>query len=86
MLTINLKDLDDDDPEALLYKLQALRKAGLRVSLQIKGDREQASQLFTQLSVWYGMNTAAQRRLLWSFVPASLGSLLAIWLGILLWV
>ena len=85
MMTINLKDLDDA-PEELLIKLQALRKAGLRVSLQIKGDQEQASQLFTQIAVWHESRTAAKRRFLWALVPASIGAFTAIWLGIWLWV
>lgn len=85
MLTINLRDLDED-PEALLVKLQTLRKAGLRVSLQIKGNRDQASQLFANWAAWQGLKAAAHRRLLWSLVPASAGALAAIWLAILLWV
>ena len=84
MLTINLRDLDED-PEELLHKLQALRKAGLQVSLQVKGNREQASQLFGHLPNWYGTNAATPQRLLQSLLPASAGALGFILLGIVLW-
>jgi hypothetical protein len=85
MLTMNLNDLDED-PEALLIKLQTLRKAGLRVSLQVKGNRDQASQLFANWAAWQGLKAAAHRRLLWSLVPAGISALAFIWMGILLWV
>jgi hypothetical protein len=85
MLSMRFLDLDGD-PEELLVKLQALRKAGLQVSLQVKGNREQAAQLFTQLAMLQGLRVAAHRRFLWSLVPAGISAFVFIWVGILFWV
>lgn len=73
MTTVNIGEVDLEDTDAVAMQFSAMKIAGLKASIQIKGEEEEIRQYFALLS----QDESMYRKLVQQFGPGILPGALA---------